>query len=64
MSERDLVGVSSTQSWGHTGTRLTTTRCRLPLSQQFGWELRLEVNGDLQQCQVWRSQDEVSAGEA
>ena len=38
--------------------------CRL-LSHQLGWELRLEVNGDLQRSQVCRSQDEVlTTGEA
>jgi hypothetical protein len=34
--------------------------CRL-LSHQLGWELRLEVNGDLQRSQVCSSQDEVLA---
>jgi hypothetical protein len=34
--------------------------CRL-LSHQLGWELRLEVNGDLQRSEVCRSQDEVLA---
>jgi hypothetical protein len=28
-------------------------------SHQFGWELRLEVDGELIQSQVCRSQDEV-----
>ena len=32
--------------------------CRL-VSHQLGWELRLEVNGDLQRSEVCRSTDEV-----
>ena len=38
--------------------------CRL-LSHQLGWELRLEVNGDLQRSGVCRTREEVlSTGEA
>ena len=32
--------------------------CRL-MSHQLGWEVRLEVNGDLQRSEVFRSQDDV-----
>jgi hypothetical protein len=30
-----------------------------PWSHQFGWELRLNVSGELQQPRVYRSQDET-----
>ncbi len=32
--------------------------CRM-LSHRLGWEVRLEVNGDLQRAEVCRSQDDV-----
>ena len=32
--------------------------CRL-VSHQLGWELQLEINGDLQRSEVCRSADEV-----
>ena len=32
--------------------------CRL-LSHQFGWELRLEINGDLHRSEVCRTSDQV-----
>ena len=33
-------------------------------THQLGWELRLEINGDLQRSEVFRSQDDVlTAGE-
>ena len=33
-------------------------------THQFGWEVRLEINGDLQRSEVFRSQDDVlAAGE-
>jgi hypothetical protein len=33
-------------------------------THQLGWEVRLEINGDLQRSEVFRSQDEVlTAGE-
>ena len=32
--------------------------CRL-MSHQLGWELRLEIDGDLQRSAVCRSQDEI-----
>ncbi len=35
-----------------------TVVCRL-FSHQFGWELRLDVNGALQRSQACRSEDEV-----
>lgn len=46
--------------------RLTKTKngrqlkavCRL-FSHLFGWELRLEVNGELQRSEVCRSEDQV-----
>ncbi len=34
--------------------------CRL-LDHQLGWELRLEINGDLQRSEICRSTDEVLA---
>jgi hypothetical protein len=51
--------------------RVTKTRggkqlhavCRL-WTHNFGWEVRFEINRDLQQSEVFRSQDEVlTAGE-
>jgi hypothetical protein len=40
------------------GERRLDAICRL-MSHQFGWELVLDVNGELQRSQVCRSQDEV-----
>jgi hypothetical protein len=40
------------------GEKSLAAVCRL-LSHQLGWEMRLEVNGDLQRSQVCRLQDEV-----
>jgi hypothetical protein len=49
----DLFRVSKTRGDKH----LEAVCCLL--SHQLGWELRLEVNGDLQRSEVCRSQDEV-----
>ena len=46
--------------------RLSTTRgdkqlqavCQL-CTNNFGWEIRLDINGDLQRSEVFRSRDEV-----
>jgi hypothetical protein len=40
------------------GEKSLAAVCRL-LSHRLGWEMRLEVNGDLQRSQVCRLQDEV-----
>jgi hypothetical protein len=40
------------------GKRQLQGVCRL-MSHVLGWELRLEINGDLQRSAVCRSQDEI-----
>jgi hypothetical protein len=42
----------------HRGDKRLDAICRL-MSHQFGWEVILDVNGELQRSQVCRSQDEV-----
>jgi hypothetical protein len=45
------------------GDKQLDAACRL-WTHQLGWEVRLEINGDLQRSEVFRSQDEVlTAGE-
>jgi hypothetical protein len=45
------------------GERRLDAICRL-MSHQFGWEVVLDVNGELQRSQVCQSQDDVlSTGE-
>src|SRR5687767_15284007 len=45
------------------GDKTLEAACRL-WTHQLGWEVRLEINGDLQRSEVFRSQDEVlTAGE-
>ena len=54
----DLFRVSKAR-----GEKPLTAVCKL-WTHRLGWELRLEVNGDLQRCDVFRSQDDVlTAGE-
>ena len=40
------------------GDKPLEAACRL-WTHNFGWELRLEINGDLQRSEVFRSQDDV-----
>jgi hypothetical protein len=54
----DLFRVAKTR-----GDKRLEASCRL-WTHQLGWEVRLEINGDLQRSEVFRSQDEVlTAGE-
>jgi hypothetical protein len=40
------------------GDKTLSAVCRL-VTHQLGWEVRLELNGDLQRSEVFRSQDDV-----
>ena len=54
----DLFRVSKTR-----GDKMLDAFCKL-WTHALGWELRLEINGDLQRSEVFRSQDDVlTAGE-
>ena len=54
----DLFRVSKTR-----GEKTLTALCKL-WTHALGWELRLEISGDLQRSEVFRSQDDVlTAGE-
>jgi hypothetical protein len=54
----DLFRVSKAR-----GEKPLTAVCTL-WTHQIGWEVRLEVNGDLQRSEVFRSRDDVlTAGE-
>jgi len=54
----DLFRVTKTR-----GDKQLEAACRL-WTHQLGWEVRLEINGDLQRSEVFRSQDDVlTAGE-
>jgi len=45
------------------GDKTLTAVCEL-WTHALGWEVRLEINGDLQRSEVFRSQDDVlTAGE-
>ena len=45
------------------GDKMLTTVCKL-WTHALGWEVRLEINGELQRSEVFRSQDDVlTAGE-
>ena len=46
------------------GDKQLAAVCQL-WTHNFGWEVRLEINGDLQRSEVFRSQDDVlTAAEA
>ena len=54
----DLFRVSKAR-----GDKTLTALCKL-WTHALGWEVRLEINGDLQRSEVFRSQDDVlTAGE-
>jgi hypothetical protein len=53
----DLFRVSKVR-----GERRLEAVCKL-WTHNFGWEVRLEIDGDLQRSEVFRSQDDVTAGE-
>ena len=53
LNPRPLVRVQKSR-----GDRTFNGVCRL-MSHELGWELRLEIDGDLQRSAVCRSQDEI-----
>jgi hypothetical protein len=43
------------------GDKTLSAICKL-WTHAFGWEVRLEINGDLQRSEVFRFQDDVLTG--